>query len=57
MEKNIIKKIAQKAAVSMMSSGPYEWPPSCLIFTYQPVRPETDMKHTSLVRLETDKEK
>ena len=39
MERNIVKKIAKKAAEGMMSSIPYEWPPSCILFTYQPARP------------------
>lgn len=40
MEKNIIKKITEKAVASVMSSGPYEWPPSCIVFAYQPMRPK-----------------
>lgn len=40
MEKNIIKEIAKKVTSSVLSSDPYEWPPSCIVFTYQPVRPE-----------------
>lgn len=40
MEKNLFKKITKKAAESVMSSGPYEWPPSCIVFAYQPMRPE-----------------
>lgn len=40
MEKNLIKKIVQKAVALVTSSDPYEWPPSCIVFTYQPVRPK-----------------
>lgn len=40
MKNNKLKEIAKMATAAVMSSGPYEWPPSCLLFTYQPVRPE-----------------
>lgn len=40
MKKTMIKEIAKKVTATVMSSGPYEWPPSCILFTYQPVRPE-----------------
>lgn len=40
MKKDIIRSISKKITSAVMLSGPYEWPPSCLLFAYQPVRPE-----------------
>lgn len=57
MEKNAIKKITKKAVASLMSSGPYEWPPSCLIFAYQPVRPEKNSQCNNLSTPQTKVEK
>lgn len=37
---NNIKKAAKLIATKVISSGPYEWPPSCILFAYQPMRPE-----------------
>ena len=45
MEKNVVKKIAKKVAEGMISSIPYEWPPSCILFSYQPMRPEHQNVH------------
>ena len=57
MEKKAIKKLAKKAIVSLMSGTPYEWPPSCLIFAYQPVRPEKNTQCENLSTLQTKEEK
>lgn len=40
MKNNTIKNLAKQITSTVLSSGPYEWPPSCLLFAYQPVRPE-----------------
>lgn len=40
MKEKMIRKITRKMATSLVSSGPYEWPPGCLFMIYQPVRPE-----------------
>lgn len=40
MKNNKIKEIAKVVTSTVMSSIPYEWPPSCILFAYQPVRPE-----------------
>lgn len=40
MKKGRIRSISKKITSAVMLSGPYEWPPSCLLFAYQPVRPE-----------------
>lgn len=39
MEKNIIKNIVKKVTTSAVSSSSTEWPPTCLLFAYQPMRP------------------
>lgn len=53
MEKNVVKKIARKAIEGMMSSIPYEWPPSCILFSYQPMRPE--QRNVQVENAETSK--
>lgn len=35
------KKIAENLAAKMISHDAEEWPPSCIFFAYQPVRPES----------------
>lgn len=39
MEKNIIKNIVKKVTTSAVSNSSAEWPPTCLMFAYQPMRP------------------
>ena len=40
MKEIMTKKAIKMVATAVASSGPYEWPPSCIFFTYQPMRPE-----------------
>lgn len=40
MKEKMTKKAIKMVATAVASSGPYEWPPSCIFFTYQPMRPE-----------------
>lgn len=40
MKNSKIKDMAKVLISKMTSDIPYEWPPSCLVFTYQPMRPE-----------------
>lgn len=40
MKNEKIKGIAKAVATAAMSHDTYEWPPSCLLLTYQPMRPE-----------------
>jgi hypothetical protein len=48
MKEKIIKKITKMIATEVVSSGPYEWPPSCLFLTYQPIRPDQgDIQHNN----------
>lgn len=42
MKNRKIKDIAKVVTSAMVSSGPYEWPPSCILFSYQPLRPEQE---------------
>ena len=42
MKHNGFKEIVKMVTSAVMSSGPYEWPPSCLLFSYQPMRPNQE---------------
>lgn len=57
MEQNAIKKVTKKVVASLMSGTPYEWPPSCLIFAYQPVRPEKNAQCENLGAYKAKEEK
>lgn len=39
-----IQSVASTLANSMVDKETREWPPACLFFTYQPMRPETEQK-------------
>ena len=38
--KQIVQQVAKKMVASAIDGEPREWPPSCGIFAYQPMRPE-----------------
>lgn len=40
MKDKLIKEVTKVIATAMLSTDPYEWPPSCMFFSYQPSRPE-----------------
>ena len=40
MKNKLIKKVTKVIVATMLSTDPYEWPPSCMFFSYQPSRPE-----------------
>ena len=40
MKNELIKKVTKVIVATMLSTDPYEWPPSCMFFSYQPSRPE-----------------
>lgn len=57
MKNKIIKEVVKVIATDMVSSDPYEWPPSCIFFSYQPSRPhkteeQCSKKHTSDIESE-----
>ena len=39
-----IHNVVRSIACNMAEKEPREWPPQCLILTYQPMRPETNPK-------------
>lgn len=39
-----IHNAVRSIACNMAEKEPREWPPKCLILTYQPMRPETNPK-------------
>lgn len=37
-----VKNLSKKLASAMIANDSDEWPPDCIIFTYQPIRPKKE---------------
>ncbi len=56
MKEKMTKKVIKMVATAVASSGPYEWPPSCIFFTYQPMRPNQKDVHCNNTNTPVSKE-
>lgn len=44
-----IKQVAKAKITEMVMQEPREWPPTCLMFAYQPVRPEIQEENNQAI--------